>query len=162
MRIETLRFGSVDIDETKLITFDDGVPGLEEHKRYALLQFEESYPIIWLQSVDEGGVCLPVLDTFAVLTGYVFDIDDEDVRILELNGPEDLHIISVLVIPDDIQRMTVNLAAPIVVNTVTGKARQIMLSGSEYNVRVPIFQDICKVIVREGGDADAGTVTKAE
>jgi len=82
MLVDTIRFGQVDVDETKLITFDEGVPGLEEYQKYALLQFEESYPIIWLQSVDEGGICLPVLDTFAVLTGYVFDIDDEDVKML--------------------------------------------------------------------------------
>ena len=162
MQLDTIRFGSIEVDETKLITFDEGIPGLEEYSEYALLQFEESYPIIWLQSVDERGVCLPVLDTFAVLTGYVFDIDDDDVRILELSGPEDLHVVSVLVIPDEIQKMTVNLAAPIIINTITGKAKQIMLSGSEYNVRSPIFQDICKVIVGEEGDADAGSFTEAE
>ena len=162
MQVETARFGTVDIDDTKLITFDEGIPGLEEYRRYALLQFEESYPIIWLQSVDEGGICLPVLDTFAVLTTYVFDIDDEDVKLLRLNSPEDLHVVSVLVIPDEIQRMTINLAAPILINTVTGKAKQILLSGSDYNVRVPVFADICAMISREGGDADAGAVTEAE
>ena len=162
MQIDTLRFGPVEVDESKLITFEDGIPGLEEYRAYALLQFEESYPIIWLQSVDEGGICLPVLDTFAVLSGYVFDIDDEDVKALALGGPEDLHVVSVLVIPDEIQRMTVNLAAPILINTVSGKAKQILLSGSDYNVRVPIFQDICKVIVREEGDADAGSVTETQ
>ena len=162
MQIETIRFGQVSIDETKLITFSEGIPGLEEYHLYALLQFEESYPIIWLQSVDEGGVCLPVLDTFAVLEGYVFDIDDEDVKILELAGPEDLHVVSVLIIPDEIQRMTVNLAAPIVINTVIGKAKQIILSGSDYNVRAPVFQDICKVIAREEGGADAGVISEAQ
>ena len=162
MQLETIRFGPVEIDEEKLITFDDGIPGLDMHKRYALLQFEESYPIIWLQSIDEGGICIPVLDTFAVLTGYVFDIDDEDVKTLKLNGPEDLHVVSVLVIPDEIQRMTVNLAAPIIINTVTGKAKQILLSGTDYNVRAPVFQDIYKVIVGEEVSTDAGSVAEAE
>ena len=162
MQLDTIRFGSVDVDETKLIKFDEGIPGLEEYCEYALLQFEESYPIIWLQSIEERAICLPVLDTFAVLTGYVFDIDDEDVKMLDLNGPEDLHVVSVLVIPDEIHKMTVNLAAPIIINTATGKAKQIMLSGSDYNVRSPIFQDIYKVIVGEEGDADAGSVTEAE
>ena len=161
MQIETIRFGTVEIDEAKLITFGNGIPGLEEYCRFALLQFEESYPIIWMQSVDEGGVCLPVLDTYAVLTGYVFDIDDEDVREIEISGPQDLHVVSVLVIPDELQQMTVNLAAPIIINTVTGKAKQIVLSGSDYNVRAPIFQDICRVLAKEGG-ADAGSVTQAE
>jgi flagellar assembly factor FliW len=54
--------------------------------------------------------------------------------------------------------MTANLAAPIIINTITGKAKQIVLSGSDYNVRTPIFPEICKVIAGEEGDADAGTV----
>jgi len=162
MQIDTVRFGLVDVDEKKLISFEGGIPGLEEHRVYALLQFEESYPIIWLQSVDDGGICLPVLDTFAVLTGYVFDIDDKDVNELGLESPEELHVVSVLVIPDDIQRMTVNLAAPIIINIATGKAKQIVLGGGDYNVRAPIFPDICKMVMGEEGDADAGSVEKAQ
>jgi len=162
MQIDTIRFGTLDIDETKIITFDEGVPGLEEYNNYALLQFEESYPINWLQSIDEGGICLPVLDTFTILTEYVFDIEEEDVKKLQLNGPEDLHVVSVLVIPEDIQQMTINLAAPIIINTVTGKAKQIILPGSDYNVRAPVFPDIFRMIMREEGEADAGSVKEAE
>ena len=162
MQIETIRFGTIEIDETKLITFNDGIPGLEEYEAYALLQFEESYPIIWLQSNDEGAICLPVLDTFAVLSEYVFDIDDADVKDLQLSGPEDLHVVSVLVIPDDIQRMTVNLAAPVIINTVTGKAKQIILPGSDYNVRAPVFMDICKVVMKEEDEASVGTIKETE
>ena len=162
MLINTVRFGQVDVDDKKLILFADGVPGLDEYKKYSLLQFEESYPIIWLQSIDDGGVCLPVLDTFAVLTDYVFDIGDGDVRELELGSPEDLHVVNVLVIPDDIQRMTVNLAAPIIINTITGNAKQIMLSGGDYNVRAPVFPAICKVVMREEGDADVSAVKETQ
>ncbi|MCL2226418.1 MAG: flagellar assembly protein FliW [Oscillospiraceae bacterium] len=162
MQIETIRFGSVEVDESKFITFAEGIPGLEDSRTYALLQFEESYPIIWLQSIDEGGICLPVLDTFAVLTDYVFEISDEDVNELELQGPEQLHVVSVVVIPNDVKGMTANLAAPIIINTETGKAKQIMLTGIEYNVRAPVFAQICEMVNREEGDGDAGTVTEAE
>ena len=158
MQIDSIRFGPVEVDETRFITFDEGIPGLEEYKRFALLQFEESYPVIWLQCVDEKGICLPVLDTFAVIPGYVFDIEDTDVKELGLSGPEDLHVVSVVVIPEDIQKMTVNLAAPIIINTSTGKAKQILLSGGDYNVRTPIFSEIARMVVEEEGSADAGTV----
>jgi len=158
MQIDTLRFGTVEVDEKKLIHFTDGIPGLEGYKTFALLQFQESYPIIWLQAVDFGAVCLPVLDTFEAIPGYVFDIDDEDVKDLELGGPEDLQVVSVLVIPEEIQRMTANLAAPILINTTKGKAKQILLSGSDYNVRSPVFPEVCKMIMGKEGDADAGTV----
>ena len=162
MQFDTVRFGTVEIDEAKLIVFDDGIPGLEEYHKYALLQFDDSYPIIWLQSVEDSGICLPVMDTFAVVREYVFDIDDADVKELQLGGPEDLHVVSILVIPDDIQRMTANLAAPVIINTVTGKAKQIILPGSDYNVRVPVFPDICRMVMKEEGDADAGSVKEAE
>jgi len=163
MQIETLRFGTVDVDKDKLINFGDGIPGLEQFKKYALLQFEESYPIVWLQSLEDSGICLPVLDTFNVLPDYVFDIDEIDVKELELNSPDELHVVSVVVIPEDIQGMTVNLAAPVIINTKSGNAKQIVLSGSEFNVRAPVFQQICKVVAdREEGADDAGSVEETQ
>ena len=162
MQIDTLRFGMVEVDPDKAIDFGEGIPGLEQYHKYALLQFEESYPIVWLQSLDESGICLPVLDTFSVLPDYVFDIDDSDVKALELNNPDQLHVVSVVVIPEDIQGMTVNLAAPIIINTITGKAKQVVLSGSEYNVRAPVFQHICSIVAGEEGDGNASSVQKAE
>ena len=158
MQIDTLRFGMVEVDEKKLLDFSGGIPGLEQYRKYALLQFEDSYPIVWLQSMEDSGICLPVMDTFAVLPDYVFDIDDSDVKELELASPDELHVVSVVVIPEDIQGMTVNLAAPIIINTITGSAKQIVLSGSEYNVRAPVFQHICNLVAREEGADDAGTV----
>jgi len=148
----------VEVDENKMITFGEGIPGLEQYQKYALLQFEESYPIVWLQSMDDTGICLPVLDTFSVLPDYVFDIDDTDVKSLDLKSPDELHVVSVVVIPEDIQGMTVNLAAPIIINTLSGQAKQIVLTGTEYNVRAPVFQQICNVVAREEGDDDAGSV----
>ena len=158
MQIDTLRFGMVEVDENKMIVFGDGIPGLEQYQKYALLQFEESYPIVWLQAMEDTGICLPVLDTFSVLPDYVFDIDDTDVKDLDLKNPDELHVVSVVVIPEDIQGMTVNLAAPIIINTLTGQAKQIVLTGTEYNVRAPVFQHICNVVAREEGDDDAGSV----
>lgn len=163
MQIDTLRFGPVEIDEDKLITFDEGIPGLEQYHTYALLQFEDSYPLVWLQSTEDMGICLPVLDIFAVMPDYVFDMDDSDVKFLGLTKPEELHVVNVVVIPEDIQGMTVNLAAPVIINTTTGKAKQIVLSGVDYNVRVPVFQALCNAVSANGtsgeeGGADAGTV----
>ena len=157
MQLKTLRFGTVEVDEEKSIMFNDGIPGLEQYRKYTILQFEDSYPIVWLQSIEDTGICLPVLDTFKVLPEYVFDIDDADVKALGLTSPDELHVVSVVVIPEDIQGMTVNLAAPIVINTNTGSAKQIVLSGSEYNVRAPVFQQICNAVAREEGDSDAGS-----
>jgi flagellar assembly factor FliW len=155
MIIDTVRFGKVDIDETKIIQFNEGIPGLEEYRRFAILQFDGSYPIIWLQSTEDKNICLPVIDSFLVLPEYSFDISDEEVCQLSLAGPEDLKIISVLVIPENIETMTVNLAAPIVINMKNNCAKQIILNSGEYNVRVPVFQDIMKLVKEDKADAGA-------
>lgn len=158
MQINTIRFGEVQIDEKKILTFNEGLPGLEEHKRYAVLQFEESNPIYWLHSVEDPAICLPVSDAFTLLPEYAFNIGDDDVNELELQGPEDLHVMCVLVIPDNIEEMTANLAAPVIVNLRTGKARQIILASGSYSVRYPVFAEVCRLI--KEGDADAGSVKK--
>lgn len=158
MQIDTIRFGQVEIEEKKIITFSGGLPGLEEYRRFAVLQFEEGNPILWLQCVQAPDVCLPVIDSFSLEPNYAFNLADEDVAELDLQKPEELHVLSVLVIPDDIQAMTANMAAPIVINTRTNQAKQVVLGGGEYNVRMPAFGNICNMI--KGGEADAGAVKK--
>lgn len=155
MLIDTIRFGQVDIDPQKVITFTEGLPGLEEHKTYSVLQFEEGNPILWLQCTTAPEVCLPVIDSFLADSGYAFNIDDTDVAGLEIKSPEEIHTVSVLVIPEHIADMTANMAAPIVINMRTNRAKQIMLGGGEYNVRYPIFARICALIKESEGGAGA-------
>ena len=158
MQIETVRFGKVDIDEKKVLVFREGLPGLEQHKDFAILQFEPGNPILWLQSTKDPSICLPVVDSFAVCPDYAFNISDDDAQALDLKSPEDLHVMSVLVIPESIEQMTMNLAAPIIVNMRCGSAKQIILGGGDYNVRFPVFAQICAFLKED--DADAGAVTK--
>ena len=160
MQISTLRFGEIEVDRGKLLRFQAGLPGLEECKEFVILQFPESYPIVWMQSVDEPGVCLPVMDSFQAVPAYTFNLGDSDAAELGLSGPEDLQVLSVVVIPEEMEGMTINLAAPIIVNLDTGKAKQIILSGGEYNVRYPAFQEVCRLI--KEGEADAGSVEKGK
>lgn len=160
MKLDTIRFGEVEIDPHKILEFKDGIPGMEEERRFAILQFEESNPIYWLQSVESKEICMPVIDSFHAIPSYAFDLGDEDVKELGLLSAEDVHVLSILVIPDNIEQMTANLAAPIVINTRTGQARQIILSGGDYNVRFPVFEAICRVI-REG-DADVSSVAEGK
>ena len=59
MKIQTAHFGEVEIDDNKVLFFDNGLPGLEDNKRFALLSNEESKPINWFQSLDHREIsCL--------------------------------------------------------------------------------------------------------
>jgi flagellar assembly factor FliW len=149
MLIDTIRFGPVETDGRETVSFDDGLPGLEEYTRFALLRFDENYPVAWLQCLTDPGVALPVIDVFAIEPGYAFDISDGDAGALGLDAPDDARVICVLVIPRELERMTINLAAPIVINARTGRAMQILLPGGDYSARAPAF-DAVRRLARAG------------
>ncbi|MDR2420597.1 MAG: flagellar assembly protein FliW [Oscillospiraceae bacterium] len=163
MLLETARFGQIEIDGDKLLRFRSGVPGLEEYRVFAVLRFEESHPIMWLQSAEEPRVSLPVIDPFIIKPDYVFDISDEDAAELGLLGADEVQALSVLVIPEKMEDMTVNFAAPVVINTRTGDSKQLILGGDAHAARVPVFLDIARYLREESaerGGADADPVEK--
>ena len=156
MEIDTLRFGQLSVDEKKLLSFQNGLPGLEECQEFAILQFEESNPLHWLQSTQKPDICLPIVNSFTICPNYAFDISDEDVEELALAGPEDVYVVSVVLIPEqNIEQMTVNLVAPIIINHRAGTAKQIIINSGEYNARFPVFQAICNLIKEDEADAGA-------
>ena len=160
MQINTVRFGQVEIDESKIITFNEGLPGIEDRKSFAILHFEDSYPIIWLQSLDDEGICLPVTDTFTVWPEYAFELEDKDAEEIGIDSVGDLHVLSVLLIPEKLEMMTINLVAPIVINMTNGMGKQVVLSSSEYNIRQPVFSEIIRVMKEQ--EATQGGVNKEE
>ncbi len=140
MLIPTAHFGEVEIDEKKILTFEKGLPGLEEDKRYALLSNEDSRPVSWLQSLDHREISLPVMDPFLVCPDYSFDISQNDVEALSIEEIKDVYVLSILVIPKNVNAMTINLSAPIIINVRNSKGCQIVLDDRKYRVRVPVSE----------------------
>ncbi len=150
MEIQTSHFGIVDIDEKKILTFERGLPGLEQNKRFALIASEDSKPVCWLQSLDQREISLPLLDPFLICPDYAFDIPEEDVNALDIAEIKDVYVLNVLVIPKhDGGDMTINLAAPLIINVRNSKAGQIILDDKRYRIRVPISELLGKT-ARDG------------
>jgi flagellar assembly factor FliW len=144
MKIATAHFGEVEIDENKILIFEKGLPGLEENKRFALLSNEDSRPVSWLQSLDHKEISLPVMDPFLVCPDYSFDISQSDVEALGIDDIKDVYVLSILVIPSNINAMTINLSAPVIINVRNSKASQIILDDRKYRVRVPVAELLAK------------------
>jgi len=140
MKIQTAHFGEIEIDNDKILIFDSGLPGIEENKRFVLLANEDSRPISWLQSLDKREIALPVIDPFKICQNYSFDISQDDVEALSIEDIKDVFVLSVLVIPGNVDAMTVNLSAPIIINVCNNKCCQIILDDRRYRVRTPVFE----------------------
>jgi len=137
------KIGELEIDEEKVVRFEKGIPGFESLRDFIVVEKEESYPILWLVSLDSPNVAIPVIDPWLIRVDYTVDIDEETVKELEIEGMEDLRILAVLVIPvRNPKDMTINLMAPIVINKRTGKGKQIIMENSGYGIRHKVVDEI--------------------
>jgi flagellar assembly factor FliW len=156
MQIETQRFGTIELKDEKIIHFPVGLPGFEDIHEFILLEVEESRPLFWLQSTSNMYIALPVIIPFEILDDYYFQVRDQELEELHIEDQNDLLILCVVVIPEDIQNMTANLAAPIIVNTKPGIGKQIIIDAKETPVRFPIYELIMQKL--KGGGQNAGVV----
>jgi len=77
---------------------------------------------------------------------------------LFVESQNDLLVMNVVVIPEKVEKMTVNLAAPIVINAKRGIGKQIIIDAQALSIRLPVYESIMKSI--QGGKKDAGAVQK--
>lgn len=141
MQIQSTRFGTLEIEPDRIITFPEGVPGFED-KRFILLTPEDTAPFCWLQSVDSPEVAFVVSEPSVFLPDYKPEIPDSVYQELECTADDEILILVVLVIPEDIKKMTANLAAPIVINVEKRLAKQEILSTGDYPLRYNLYESL--------------------
>lgn len=117
MKLDTAHFGIVEIDEADFIYFPEGLPGFERSRKYALIGHDTSNStFFWLQCADDPSLCFVVTDPFLVYDNYGVDVDDEDVKLLNISDTNSIMTLAIVIIPEDIKELRVNLKAPILIN----------------------------------------------
>lgn len=142
MKINTKIFGEIEISEEKIITFQDGIIGFPDLKRFALLHDEERGDragIRFLQSVDEPGFAMPVMSPLDVKPDYDPEVEDELLAGAGRISPENLLVLVTVSIPKDLTRMSVNLQGPFIINTDERRGCQLILDNGSYPVKFPIY-----------------------
>lgn len=147
MLVKTKHFGEIDLDENKVITFEDGIIGFEDCKRYTILYNNEegnSSTISWLQSLDTPELALPVISPLSVMSDYNPIIEDDVLNPIGELTEENVIILLTLSVPSDVAKMTVNLKAPLVINADTKKGCQIIAENPDYVIKYNIYGQVKK------------------
>lgn len=139
MQIETKFFGLREVAEDDIITFEHGIPGFEDNHDYTIMQYKEGSPFFVLQSLQLPDLALILIEFSQISPGFSFDISDDDVTELGLTDAANAITYAVAVLPADISKATVNLAAPIIICNQTKKAKQIIINNPAYSLRHPLF-----------------------
>ncbi|MBQ7615464.1 MAG: flagellar assembly protein FliW [Butyrivibrio sp.] len=148
MKLTTRIFGEVDIEDSKIIEFPNGIIGFPDLKKFTLMHDEDneagSNTIKWLQSLDEPGFAMPVIDPLYVCPDYKPDIESEKINDIGELDDEEILILVTVTVPHDLEKMTVNLMGPFIINLKTMKAAQCIVDNDDYPVKFPIYEILQK------------------
>lgn len=133
MLIDTTRFGEVEIDGSRIITFSEGLLGFPNHQRFALIQTSGDPVFFWMQSVEDAALAFVVCDPRTIVGDYTAQIRADDVRSLELDGLEDSQVLVIVNKVDG--HLTANLLGPLVIGAASLLGKQLVLADKRYTTR---------------------------
>ena len=139
MKIQTTRFGEVDVPEENFLTFPLGLVGLPHYTRYVIFNEGEDGGYQWLQALDEPGLAFIIVPAELIQPDFQAHLPDETGCELELGKNDPGSVFVIVTIPKGKpEETTANLRGPIVVNYRTRKAKQLILHES-----IPLRFPLC-------------------
>ena len=136
LTIESSRFGLVDIDPSTVIEFPEGLIGLGG-SRYALIARDAQTPFLWLQSLEDPALALPVTNPHQFFADFRVELIEEDAERLGLDATTGADVYVTVRASDKLEEFTANLKAPILVRG--GKAYQVINQAAGADLRAALF-----------------------
>ena len=133
MLIRTRRFGPLEVEEDKVITFEQGLLGFPNQQRYTLLHTTPDPVFYWLQSLDDPDLAFVVCDPRTFVLDYEVAVRTEEVAGLQLAAPGDAQVLVIVNKVDG--ELTGNLFGPVILNPHNRRARQLVLTDKRYGTR---------------------------
>lgn len=138
IKVQTTRFGVVDVAKDSLITIPVGLIGFPNSTSFILIEYTP--PFSWLQSTQTADLAFVVVNAAEFGDEYRFDLPFDD-RSLELTEKDEVAIFNLVTIRPDPSLSTVNLKAPVVVNLSNRRGKQIILDDPRFPTRMPLYGD---------------------
>jgi len=138
MIVNTTRFGEVEIDDLRIITFSKGILGFPGLQRYVLLQPNEDSFFYWLQCIDTPDLAFVVTDPRLFVSSYRVPFKHEQMQDLGITSLDDAEVF--VIVNKRGNLLTGNLQGPLVVNVSCRIGQQLVLSDRRFTTRVPLVE----------------------
>jgi flagellar assembly factor FliW len=136
LTIDSSRFGSVQVPAEEVIEFPLGLIGLGG-SRYTLLDRNPGSGFLWLHSLEDPALALPVVDPRRFLPGFALELNKEERERIGVEDPAAAQLyVTVRAAPDPAE-VVVNLRAPLVV--AEGVGHQVLNTAPGAELQAPLF-----------------------
>lgn len=136
IHLSNTRFGNISIENSAVIEFSRGIIGFSDETQFAILEREKG-PIAYLQSLKNPKLALPILDASMLKPDYPDASRAEMAKAVNANEAN-LAILVVVHVDKSDGSLRANLLAPIVVDSETRKAWQIILDPEKYTANASL------------------------
>ncbi len=126
------------VDVSGLLEFPAGLPGFEEHKQFILESRAELRPFLWLRSVSDKEVALPVISCRLLKKQMLHDITDDHLSLLNHAGRDDITPYYILRVEPEGGTITANTKAPVIISTKNMQGCQVILEEDDLRVDEPL------------------------
>jgi len=138
MKLNTKRFGEIEVDENNILTFPNGILGFPDIRKYILIREEGNDVFLWLQGIEED-IAFIITNPLFFKPDYKIKIPQEEVKELEVRDVNDIQIYAIVTVPSDPKFTSINLQGPILINPHKNLGKQIVLADESYPVKYFIF-----------------------
>ncbi len=133
---QSVRFGPVKVAEDAVIEFPHGLIGLGG-LRYALLDRNPGTGFLWLHSVEDPALGLPVVDPRRFFADFELVLSAEEQERTGVAGVHDGKLYVTVCARPDPADITANLRAPLLI--VEGRGYQVINADESAPLRAPLF-----------------------
>lgn len=135
----TMETAVAELTEVPVIDLAHPLPGFPDDDRFALVRLDEEGVLFGFRSLAGAGPDFVVVPPGRFHPDYAPEIDDQVVHDLEIATADDVLLFAVVRPGRTLAETTINLRAPIVLNTITQRACQVILDDAELPVAAPLL-----------------------
>jgi flagellar assembly factor FliW len=135
--LHSSRFGVLEIPDEAVIEFPSGLIGLGGN-RYALLARNEDSAFVWLHSLEDADLAIPVTNPFRFFNDFEVELSDDEAGRIGLTQEDDPSVYVTVRATESLEGFSANLYAPILISG--GRGHQVINQSANAPVRAPLFE----------------------
>lgn len=138
MTVNTSRFGPVEVDDSRVITFPKGILGFPKYTKYVLIQPGADSYFYWLQSTQTPDLAFVVTDPSLFISTYRVPLRPEQMEAMGLGSLDEAEVF--VIVNKRGSTLTGNLQGPLVISVTRREGEQLVLSDQRFTTRVPLME----------------------
>ena len=140
MKVISPIHGEIEYNEQDIIEFGKPIPGFDNLSKFIIKDIDDQSIFKLLQSTEDKNIGFVIVSPFISEEDYEIKLTDNIIKELDIEGPNDVALFSIVTVNSKVENITANLRAPLVINIRNKKGQQFIVQNDKYKIKHPIVK----------------------